>query len=278
MPKRYSEEFKHKVIQRYEKGESIKDLSQEFHIAQSTIYHWRKLFCSIQTPQHTYTPKEFDVLSRKLEKMEHEVEIIRLSGFLAKVPLRRKVEVLEKIYHENQQFSVHELCEALGVARGTFYNHIFRRVDRSKREEEQAELMLRVQQIFDDSQQRFGAEKIRTILEQNGMKVSAKRISAIMQELDLRSIRSDAKKQYKSGSNMQNAIYSKENSLWSVQTRYGSVILHTLGSTTIGYISVSFWISMHAGSWVTEYLVTPVPTWLLPHFEMLIRNAASRKI
>ena len=57
--------------------------------------------------------------------------------------------------------------------------------------------MLRVQQIFDDSQQRFGAEKIRTILAQNGMKVSAKRISAIMQELDLRSIRSDAKKQYK---------------------------------------------------------------------------------
>ena len=197
MPIEYPVDFKRKIIRRYEKGESIKELSQEFHIAQSTIYHWRKLFCSIQTPQHTYTPKEFDVLSRKLEKMEHEVEIIRLSGFLAKVPLRRKLEVLEKTYRENQQFSVHELCEALGVARGTFYNHIFRRVDRSKREEEQAELMLRVQQIFDDSQQRFGAEKIRTILAQNGMKVSAKRISAIMQELDLRSIRSDAKKQYK---------------------------------------------------------------------------------
>ena len=187
MPIEYPVDFKRKIIQRYEKGESIKELSHKFHIAQSTIYHWRKLFCSIQTPQHTYTPKEIDALSRKLEKMEHEVEIIRLSGFLAKVPLRRKLEVLEKIYHENQQFSVHELCEALGVARGTFYNHIFRRADRSKREEEQAELMLKVQQIFDDSQQRFGAEKIRTILAQNGMKVSAKRISAIMQELDLRS-------------------------------------------------------------------------------------------
>ena len=197
MPIEYPVDFKPKIIQRYEKGESIKVLSQEFHIAQSTIYHWRKLFCSIQTPQHTYMPKEFDVLSSKLEKMEHEVEIIRLSGFLAKVPLRMKLEVLEKIYHEKQQFSVRELCEALGVARGTFYNHIFRRADRSKWEEEQAELMLRVQQIFDDSRQRFSAEKIRTILAQNGMKVSAKRISAIMQELDLRSIRSDAKKQYK---------------------------------------------------------------------------------
>ena len=197
MPKEYSVEFKRKVIQRYEKGESIKDLSQKFHIAQSTIYHWRKLFCSIQTPRHAYTPKEIDALSRKLEKLEHELEIIRLSGYLAEVPLRRKLEVLEKIYHENQQFSVHELCEALGVARGTFYNHIFRRADWSKREEAQAELMLKVQQIFDDSQQRFGSEKIRTVLVQNGVRVSAKRISAIMQELDLRSIRSDAKKQYK---------------------------------------------------------------------------------
>ena len=197
MPKEYSVEFKRKVIQRYEKGESIKNLSQEFHIAQSTIYQWRKLFCSIQTPRHTYTPKEIDVLSRKLEKLEHELEIIRLSGYLAEVPLRRKLEVLENIYHENQRFSVHELCEALGVARGTFYNHIFRRADWSKREEEQAELMLKVQQIFDDSQQRFGSEKIRTVLAQNGVRVSAKRISAIMQELELRSIRSYAKKQYK---------------------------------------------------------------------------------
>lgn len=45
------------------------------------------------------------------------MEIIRLSGYLDEVPLRRKLDVLEKIYHENQQFSVHELCEALGVAR-----------------------------------------------------------------------------------------------------------------------------------------------------------------
>ena len=76
---------------------------------------------------------------------------------------------------------------------------------------------------------------------------------------------------------MQSAICSKENLLRSVLTRYGSVILHTLGSTTIGYISVSFWISMPAGSWVIEYLVMPAQIWLLPHFEMLIRNEISRK-
>ena len=87
MPIEYSVEFKRKVIQRYEKGESIKNLSQELHIAQSTIYHWRKLFCSIRTPKHTYTPKEFDAMTRRLKKLEHYMEIIHQSGYLSSVPL-----------------------------------------------------------------------------------------------------------------------------------------------------------------------------------------------
>lgn len=48
MPVEYPVEFKRKVIHRYEKGESIKDLSHELNIAQSTIYLWRKLYCSIE--------------------------------------------------------------------------------------------------------------------------------------------------------------------------------------------------------------------------------------
>lgn len=198
MPIEYPMEFKRKVIHRFEEGESIKTLSQELNITQSTIYHWRKLYCTIQMPQRTYTPKEFDTISKRLEKFEHEIEIIRATGYLKEVPLQRKLKTLETMYRiENSPYSVHELCEALGVARGMFYNRIFRRANRSDREKEQKELMLKVQQIFDDSQQRFGAEKIRTILAKAGIHVSAKRISAIMQELDLHSIRTDAKKQYK---------------------------------------------------------------------------------
>lgn len=136
-------------------------------------------------------------------EIEDYIEIIQRSNYLSNVPLQKKLATLEELYRQpDNPYSDHELCEALGVARGTFYNHIFRRADRSKREEEQAKLMLQMQQIFDDSQQRFGAEKIRSVLAQNGVQVSTKRVSAIMQELDLQSIRSDAKQQYKRGSNM----------------------------------------------------------------------------
>ena len=44
MPNKYQPDFKCKVIKRYEKGESIKNLSLELNIAQSTIYHWRNLY------------------------------------------------------------------------------------------------------------------------------------------------------------------------------------------------------------------------------------------
>ena len=198
MPKEYSTKFKTEVIKRYQNGESILALSQELCIAQSTIYHWRKEYYSIKTANRTYTPKEFDALSRRLEKLEHEMEIIKQSGYIADVPLQKKLSVLESIYRQaDNTYSVHELCDALDIARGTFYNYIFRRADHSKREEAQVELMRLVQQVFDDSSQRFGAEKIRVTLTESGVCVSTKRIAAIMRELGLQSVRPDAKKQYK---------------------------------------------------------------------------------
>ena len=83
MPTTYSTELKIKTVHRYEKGESIKSLSEELHIAQSTLYQWRKEYCSSKTPNRTYTPKEFDAVSRRLQKLERQLEIIRLTGYLS---------------------------------------------------------------------------------------------------------------------------------------------------------------------------------------------------
>ena len=214
MPKKYPLEFKKQAIRRYEKGESIPALCQELHISQSTFYHWRNQYRSIQTSAHTYTPAEFDVLVRRLQKAEHKLSIIQLSGYLSKVPLQDKLATLEHFHNEmSDLYSVHELCEALDVSRGTFYNHIFRRADRSKYESEKAQLMLKVKQIFDDSEQRYGADKIRAVLAENGLRISTKRVLSIMQELDLHSIRTDAKKVYK------NQMRKKQNLLHRKFTR-----------------------------------------------------------
>ena len=209
MPKEYTAKFKAEVIRRYKNGESIKSLSQELNIPQGSIYRWRRQYCTIQTASRNYTPKEFDAISKRLAKLEHEMEIIRSSDCISSMPLQKKLAFLEDLYHRSDNpYSVHELCEALDVARGTFYNHIFRRADHSKRDQEQEQLMQLVQQVFDDNAQRFGAEKIRIILAESGIRVSTKRITAIMQELELHNVRSDAKKEYK-----KRQQYKKQNML-----------------------------------------------------------------
>lgn len=58
MPTTYPTELKVKTIYRYEKVEFIKLLSEELHIAQSTLYQWRKEYRSIKTPNRTCTPKK----------------------------------------------------------------------------------------------------------------------------------------------------------------------------------------------------------------------------
>lgn len=236
MPTTYPTELKVKTIRRYEKGESIKALSQELHISQSTLYQWRKEYCSIKTPSRTYTPAEFDAIARRLQKLEHHMEIIRQTGYLSSVPLQKKLATLEELYNRpGNPFSVHELCDALDVARGTFYNHIFRRADRSKYQEEQAQLMLKVKQVFDDSEQRFGAEKIRVILAESGIRVGKERISAIMQELGLHSVRVDAKKQFK-----RKQHYAKQNLL---KREFSAEHPNQIWVSDITYFKVkSYWV------------------------------------
>ena len=108
------------------------------------------------------------------------------------------MEILAKLHEQFEQYSVHELCEALDISRGTFYNHIFRRADRTEYLLKQQELMKQVQQIFDDSKQRFGAEKIRITLRECGIHVGKKRIREIMKERGLVSVRENAKSSYRS--------------------------------------------------------------------------------
>ncbi len=195
MPKQYPEEFRKQVTAICATGVPLVAISEKYHISLNTLYRWRKEY---QQADDSGTIKDYSILSRQHERQSHILQIIRLSNIIDDVPRRKRLEILARLHEQFEQYSVHELCEALNISRGTFYNHIFRKADRAEYLQRQQELMLQVQRIFDDSQQRFGAEKIRVVLAENGIRVGKKRIRQIMQELDLISIRENAKSNYQS--------------------------------------------------------------------------------
>lgn len=237
MPKEYPAEFKTKIIKRYQKGESIQSLSQELHIAQSTLYDWRREYCSIKTANRTYTPKEFDTLSRRLEKLEHELEIIRLTGYISNVPLQKKLVFLESLYQKSDNpYSVYELCEALDVARGTFYQPHLPPSDRS-----QGAIKSRrglcgwysrfLMTVPSDSAPRKNSHRSdRKAASGSAPNASRRSCKSLICTASAQTQKSNSR----SVSSTKNRIYWSSSSLRSVPTKSGSAILHTSKSTTTG--------------------------------------------
>lgn len=87
------------------------------------------------------------------------------------------------------------LCDALKVPRGTFYNYIFRnKRDNTWYAKRREELRIRIQQIYDESKQIFGAGKITAVMKEEGYKVSQEMVRELMRDMGLLSIRQDAKR------------------------------------------------------------------------------------
>ena len=161
------------------------------------------------------------------------------------------------------QYSVHILCEALNVPRGTFYNYILRNkhvnTSYAKRREE---LRIHIQQIYDDSRQIFGAGKIAAVLQNGGVRVSKEIVMELMRDMGLVSIRQDAKTLYmKSNKKMSNLVNQNfdtagPNQVWvsdityfrhNEKAYYICVILDLFSRKVIGYK-----VSMKSSTQVTK--------------------------
>lgn len=120
MNKKCSKEEKHQLIARYSNGESATNICTETGVARSTFYAWLKPY------KTTYTDAsyaEFIKMKQRLKKLEQKVEVLQKVNCTVSSPLKEKLQELSLLHG---QYSVHVLCEALEVPRGTFYNHIFR--------------------------------------------------------------------------------------------------------------------------------------------------------
>lgn len=191
---RLSTEEKQSLVARYHAGESATEICADTGIARSTFYTWIKPFTAIiSNSGYAVSQQEFIKMKQKIQKLEQKIEILQKVDCTSSSSLQEKLEELAKLYG---QYSVHALCEALGVSRGTFYNHIFRRKEVTAYDKRRAEMKERIKAVFDENQQRFGADKITVILAEQGIRTSPKYVAELMREMGLQSVRSYSKRDY----------------------------------------------------------------------------------
>lgn len=154
------EKSKIEIVKRHINGESVNLIGKDTSVPKSTIYYWINRYGkNIKKVTPASTVLELDHARKRINKLEGIIEVLRAVDCTASAPLRHKLEALVPLYG---QYSVHTLCEALDVPRGTFYNHILR----NKRNEawfvkRREDLKLLIQTIYDESNQIFGAGKVR---------------------------------------------------------------------------------------------------------------------
>jgi Transposase and inactivated derivatives len=189
------EHVKQTIVTEYQKGKSATALCKEHNIPRSTLYHWIKQYHPLKTvTDTTIYYQEYLELKRHADKLETQVAIMKAAGCGTAAPLQEKLAAMERLH---SQYSVHALCDTMDVARGTFYNHIFRRTDVTQNDKRREVMREHIRNAFDDSQQRYGARKICAKLREQGIGTTERYVTELMREMNLYSMNVNAKREHK---------------------------------------------------------------------------------
>ena len=181
---KYTTAQKQELIKRYHAGESASVLCLQASIPRSTFYSWLK--------PKTKSPNELSKLEKQILRLEQIIEVLKTVNCTATSPMQEKLNELEKLHG---QYSVHVICEALDVPRGTFYNHILRNKRENKSYQfRRAQLSEQIMEVYNESNQIYGARKIKAVLAERGIITSDRMVAELMGEMNIGSIRSDAKR------------------------------------------------------------------------------------
>lgn len=193
MNKKYSDNQIHDILKRFDNGESVASIVASSGIPRSTVYAWIKSSKEKNSKQEV-SLRNYRTLEAKVKRLEGIIEILQKADCRISDPLKDRLNALEKLYG---QYSVYMLCEALKVPRGTFYNHILRNKRDNTWYSKQREIhRVRIQEIYDEHNQIFGAAKIAAIMKSEGYRISADTVRELMRDMGLTSIRQDSKEIY----------------------------------------------------------------------------------
>lgn len=163
---KHPEDMKATVVNRYLNGESISKISKSLNVSRTTAYTWIKQHNSSFNKGKAPNFRYLHDLEQKCERQQKMIEILKRSPYTPSAPLSKRYEVIRAF---SPEYNVNTLCEALKVAKGSYYNHLFRnKKENTKAAKKQSEMTPIIEQIFHENNEVFGCSKIYAILKDRG--------------------------------------------------------------------------------------------------------------
>lgn len=184
---------KQKVVERYLCGEKVENICKDTGYPRSTVYDWiRQYKCGLQN--HQVNIKDYKILKTKYERQKLVVHILQNAPCRANDPLHERLITIKEL---SSKYTVNTLCEAFKVTKGTYYNFLLRsKGENSQAAKRRATLKPIIEEIYQNSNQTFGAGKIAAVMRDRGIAVTERLVSDIMHTNGWFSVKTNAKALY----------------------------------------------------------------------------------
>lgn len=248
MKKIYSASEKSSVINRYAQGERITSIHNSTGISRNTIYSWIKQQQKEKYDKMKINLRYIHFLTQAYERQKKIIEILKRSPCSPSASLSEKYAVIIELSNE---YSETLLCDALSVAKGSYYNFKLRgKQGHTVYDVKKQKMTPLIEQIYNENHQIFGAGKIHAILKDRGYAISEKTVADIMHKNGWFSMRTCSKKLYLQNEERRQNILNQRfnvshpNEVWvnditffryRNKTYYICVILDLFARKVIGY-------------------------------------------
>lgn len=225
MNKRVCVQEKLTIVERYLCGEKVESIRKDTSYPRSTIYDWiRQYKTGLQN--HQINIKDYKLLKTKYERQKLVVHILQNASCRANDPLQDRLIAIKEL---SSKYTVNTLCEAFKVTKGIYYNYLLRRKgENSQAAKRRAELKPIIEEIYQSSNQTFGAGKIVAVMRDRGIAVTERLVSDIMHKNGWFSAKTNAKALYEYSERRkknilnQNFKAERPNQIWVSDVTYFS--------------------------------------------------------
>lgn len=222
----YKLEFKKSIVEQYEQSISVTKLSRDYEIPRSSIYNWINLYLEKPLEEIKVSKKQYNSLVIKMNRMKDEHKLMKNILASLDLSMSERLDYAKQLHEKGH--SVHMVCRLLDINRSTFYHDKFRKPEVTLIEEDDQEFKPVIRRLFDVTEGRLGARKIRTLMMKEGYQISERRVKRLMVEMNLLPNKPDAdyndyhkrKYAYKPNIISKSEYYPYPNKIWVSDLTY----------------------------------------------------------